>query len=139
MSETIAAVKLVRLDSVTGSYPVSARTVRHLIRSGELPAVKVGRAYFVDPADVARIFSLSARLPRIAEPEPATAVAASTSTFADQEREYNRVKSTGQTSLPPYPQDTDRALVGMTGDASEARARVRAMVLESLQSDGRRD
>lgn len=52
-SEAIVLVPLI--DAIAPYRGVSLRSVREWIKSGKLPASKVGRNYLVDPADVAAL------------------------------------------------------------------------------------
>lgn len=58
-----AAVKLLlTLAQVMARYPVPLDTLRNLIRSGKLPASKVGRLYYVAAEDVDAIFQPKVRV-----------------------------------------------------------------------------
>jgi excisionase family DNA binding protein len=60
----MTAAALITLDAVCALYQgVSKRTLRALIARGSLPASKIGRAYFVAPADVAQLFAPTVRAP----------------------------------------------------------------------------
>ncbi len=53
-----SAPHLLTLVAALAPYPgVSVRTARRLIRCGRLPAAKIGRSWYVRPADVARLFA----------------------------------------------------------------------------------
>lgn len=56
------APALLPLPDALAPYPgVSTRFVRKLIAQGKLPAVKIGRAYHVRPADLAALFAPTVR------------------------------------------------------------------------------
>ncbi len=62
MQTSASDYSLVTLDVAIARYRgVSLRTARNWIRDGKLPAVKAGRGYLVDPADVAALLKPTLR------------------------------------------------------------------------------
>ena len=61
--------ELITLDEAVRKYPISKRTIRHKIATGELPASKPGRALLICDADLARLLAPTLRT-AVARPKP---------------------------------------------------------------------
>jgi excisionase family DNA binding protein len=68
-TDTDPTPRLVPLEIAVRAYPgVTVRMLRDRIRTGRLPATKVGRAYLIDPRDLEALLEPTLRQP---PPQPA--------------------------------------------------------------------